>query len=70
MLAKKAKEVLEAIRDKEMALRILTAAQITGKTEEAKSIWPSFTKKERTVILNVLQRENRGDLTPLMSQGF
>lgn len=58
------KEKGKAIRDKEMALRILTAAQMTGKTEDARSIWSSFTKKEQVVILNVLRKEGREDLMP------
>lgn len=61
------KERGKAIRDKEMALRILSAVQTTGKTEDARSIWISFTKKERTVILSVLRKEGREDLFPLLA---
>lgn len=58
------KEKGKAIRDKEMALRILSAAQMTGKTDDASSIWTSFTKKEQTIIVNVLRKEDREDLIP------
>lgn len=56
------KEKDKAIRDREMGLRILSAAQMTGKMGGASFIWTSFTKKEQRVILNVAKKEGREDL--------
>lgn len=56
----------EAIRDREMALRILSAVQMTGKTEDVASIWRSFTKKEQKVILDVIKKEGGEDLVSLL----
>ena len=63
------KEKEKAIRDKEMALRILTAAQVTEKMGGVSVMWASFTKKEQRVILEVLKKEERKDLIPLLAVG-
>lgn len=60
------KEKGKAIRDKEMALRILTAAQATEKIDSIGLIWKSFTKKEQKVILDVMKKEEREDLLSLL----
>lgn len=60
------KEKDKAIRDKEMALRILSAAQMTGKMNDVGPVWASFTKKEQAVVLSVLKKEDRGDLISLL----
>lgn len=65
-VSSKRKERGKAIRDKEMSLRILTAAQVTGKKEDIDSIWASFTKKEQRVILDVIKKEDREDLLSLL----
>ena len=51
-----------------MALRILTAAQTTEKVGDINTIWNSFTKKEKKVILEVLKKEAREDLFLLLTQ--
>lgn len=65
-ISSRRREKGKAIRDKEMALRILAAAQMTGKTDGMSPIWASFTKKEQKVILDVIKKEERENLIPLL----
>lgn len=57
----------KAIRDKEMSLRILTAAQVTDTMKDIKTIWASFTKKEQKVILDVMKKEKQEDFVLLLA---
>lgn len=63
-ISKKRKEVGKRSRDLEMAVRILEAIQTTKRHEELEVIWKSFTKKEKKVILEVLKKIDRPELSP------
>lgn len=78
MLAPKAHEVLkalqdagllQALRDREMELRILDASMATKKTDNALIIWQACTKREQKTICDVLKAEERTDVFTLWGMG-
>ena len=60
-ISQRRREKGKALRDKEMAYRIIDAAQASCKLTSLKNIWESCTNKEQTTIRKVLKSENRKD---------
>lgn len=64
-ISERRKETGKRSRDLEMAIRILEAIQETKRNKELETIWKSFTKKEKKVILEVLKNIERPELGSL-----
>lgn len=70
LISNRRKEKGKALRDQEMALRILDAYQRVRKMENIQTIWDDFTKKEKKEILEVVLSLQEIPLKPALIQSL